>query len=120
MEFQGEARVFAAIWDAIGAEHSWTIGVTCIFLRNTLRPVPDAPADRDYYYYYYYYYCNSSSSSSSSSSSRRRSTLMQVTYNYIPETNHVSRVHHCRSYSVVEVYGTCHAISHDKHFVLSH
>ena len=42
------------------------------------------PGPRYYYYYYYYYYLFI--------------TFMQCIYNYIPETNHVSRV-----YSVVAI-----------------
>jgi hypothetical protein len=70
----------------MGADYTLPIGVTCVFSRNSLSPVSDATDDgaannnnnnNNYYYYYYYYWwwwCNIS-------------TLLQVIYNYVPETN---------------------------------
>ena len=111
MEIQGEARVVAAVWDAIGAECTLTIGVTCIFSRNTLSPVPDAHADGAAANYYYYYYCsgnnnnnnnNNSSSNgggggSSSSSSSTLLLLLQsalqplvgfgLLYDFVPQSS---------------------------------
>jgi hypothetical protein len=42
-------------------------------------------------------------------------TFTQDTYNYVPETKHVSRVCNC---SVVAICATCNAISYEKRFVI--
>jgi len=44
---------------------------------------------------------------------------MQDIYSYIRGIHHVCMVL-CYSHSVITVYGICNAVSHDKHFVLSH
>jgi hypothetical protein len=45
-------------------------------------------------------------------------TFMQGIYNYIPETNYVSRVYFC-TYSIVTIYTTCNVTYHVGSFVLS-
>ena len=46
-------------------------------------------------------------------------TFVKDIYNFIPETNHVSRVHKWCSYSVVTIYGRCD-LFHDKRSVALH
>jgi hypothetical protein len=45
---------------------------------------------------------------------------MQGIYNYIRDTNHVSRVYSVELFCIVTIYGTCNAISHVECFVLLH
>ena len=48
-------------------------------------------------------------------------TFRQAICNHIPETNHVSKVHTQHySYSVLTMYGTRNATSHDKRFAFLH
>ena len=44
-------------------------------------------------------------------------TFMQATYNYIPETTHISRVYSVFSCSVFIICATCNVISHMKRVV---
>ena len=43
---------------------------------------------------------------------------MQGFSNYVPERNYPSEMHNIASYSVVQVYGTCNVISHQKTLLL--
>ena len=47
---------------------------------------------------------------------------MQETYDYVglPEINHSAKVYICCNCSVITIYGTCNAISHDKRLLLLH
>jgi hypothetical protein len=43
--------------------------------------------------------------------------FMQDIYNYVPEIHYVSRVRTVATILRFQIYGTCNAISQDKHFV---
>jgi hypothetical protein len=75
----------------MGAEYNLPIRVTCIFSWNSVSPVSDASADGAAAAVP----ANNNNNNNNNNNKWRCniSTLIQGIYTYIPETNHVSRVH---------------------------